>query len=524
MPGVSWRAQAGNTGEFAVDLALIDDPDSIDFLDADVRASWGTMSIWAAGINLCSISGRGWSEDGTHWYLLGLAEWFIDSWVPMLHEERLPLVNSSNDAASGARRGARAAEMASLIEDNDEPAERWQSWRQRHSLRSAEPEALLPDLYIRRYGDNVELSIGAARLAGADTGAAFPRIGPVRVPVVSVASVLYASLDSLVTELLRRTPASERLRAARAKLDGLLASGPDDVAALGWLAGVGEQGVEFQDLWNRIDESLDTEARDRARALSSHSRSSSTPSVTLSTPLSLLYGTLAPDVQDSDVVELYQAVLAAPQNVDVRAELDAISTDLFLVSPLNPSDTPGEQGSTLGEAFHAIYLDTTRGGSERFSVETFIDKLGIWVSDIEIGDSSIKGVTILAADGTTGILINRAHHGGRASAARRFTLAHELGHLLLDQGYSRELVVASGPWAPVEIEKRANAFAAAVLMPAPLISRARATLTEGIEDRRSVSALARVLDVSFSALVSRLQNLGLLSFEDAERLRDEQRP
>ena len=521
MAGVSWRAQAGNTSEFALDLALIDDPDDVDVLDEDVRASWGTLSIWAAGVNLCSINGRGWSEEGTHWYLLGLAEWFIENWVPMLHEERLPLVNSSHHAADGALRGARAAEMASLVANDDEPAELWQDWRRRHSLRSGEPEALLPDLYIRRYGDNVELSVGAALLPGADTGATFPRIGPVRVPVVATASTLHSALSSLIAELLRRTPTSARLMAARTKLDGLMTSGADDGLALGWLAGIGGRRPDFRDLWNRINDGLDDEARERARALSSASRSPAMPSVVLSTPLSLLYGALSPEIQDADVVELYRSVLAAPRSIGVRSKLEAISNDLRLVSPVDPSDTPGEQGSALGEAFHAVHLNATRGGGEPIGVETFIDKLGIWVSDIEISDNSIKGVSILAADGTVGILINRARRGGRTSAVGRFTLAHELGHLVLDQGYSRELVVASGPWAPVEIEKRANAFAAAVLMPATLVARARASFPDGLKGRESVRALARTLDVSFSALVSRLQNLGLISFEDAENLRGE---
>ena len=46
---------------------------------------------------------------------------------------------------------------------------------------------------------------------------------------------------------------------------------------------------------------------------------------------------------------------------------------------------------------------------------------------------------------------------------RRFTLAHELCHLIHDRGYGARLAIASGPWAPADVEQRANAFAAMLL-------------------------------------------------------------
>lgn len=524
MPGVSWRAQTGNTSEFALDLALVDDPDEVGFLDDDVLASWGTLSIWAAGVNLCAVRGRGWAEEGTHWYLLGLAEWFIEVWAPLLHEERLPLVNSGEDAAEGAVRGARAAEMAALVNNDYEPAERYQDWRHRHSVRSAEPEALLPDLYLRRYGDNLELSVGSAPLPGADTGATFPRVDTVRVPVVTAAMVIHGSLTALVTELLKRLPDSKRLQEVQRGLADIVSPDPGDRAELGWLSGLGDRHADFAAVWARTEEALTASERERAQDLSAGHRPAGMPSLALSTPLSLLYGSLAPEVDADAVIEICRALLTAPRNPTTHSELVEMSARLRSISPFEPSETPGEQGSILGDAFYAMYMGA--GGDERpaVDIEALLAALGIWVREIEIGDTTTRAVSILAADDTVGILVNSSYRGAGTSAVRRFTLAHELAHLVLDQAYARQLIVASGPWAPVEIEKRANAFAAALLMPATVVGRARVALPHGIEDRRGLSALARVLDVSFSALVGRLQNLGLLSFEDAERLRDEQAP
>lgn len=520
MAGVSWRTQVGNTSEFALDLALVDDPDPVEFLDEDVRASWGTISIWAGGANLCSLNGRTWSEDGSHWYLLGLTEWFVDQWVPLLHEERLPLVNSSDDAARGAVRGARAAEIAAIVSDDYDSAESWQDWKYRHSLRSAEPEALLPDLYLRRFGDNLELSVGAAPLPGADTGARFPRVATIRIPVVSAALVIHGALSNLIGELCRRIPDSERLRTVREGLSALLAPKGDDAAALSWLAGIGDEPVGFEEMWARVDANLSETARHRARELSSNYRPPEMPSLVMSTPFTVLYGSLAPDLGSEDVTALYESALTAPRHSQARNELVKMHEEIRSDSTALLSETSGEQGSALGDLFYSTFV-ATRGYNAPVAIEAFLAELGVGVQDIEIRDSSIRGLSILASDATVGIVVNESYRGNRTSAVRRFTLAHELAHLVLDQGFSRELIVASGPWAPVEIEKRANAFAAALLMPTAVMGRVRAELPDGVDSRDGVSALAKALDVSFSALVNRLQNLGLLSFDEAETYRDD---
>ena len=49
--------------------------------------------------------------------------------------------------------------------------------------------------------------------------------------------------------------------------------------------------------------------------------------------------------------------------------------------------------------------------------------------------------------------------------AQRFTLAHELCHMLHDRSYGARLAIASGPWAPWGIEKRANALLAGAGVP-----------------------------------------------------------
>jgi Zn-dependent peptidase ImmA (M78 family) len=67
----------------------------------------------------------------------------------------------------------------------------------------------------------------------------------------------------------------------------------------------------------------------------------------------------------------------------------------------------------------------------------------------------------------------------------------------------------SGPWAPRELEKRANAFAAALLMPPDLLKKGVRSDEE--LDFESLLALAKHLEVSTDALAHHLENYGLIS-------------
>jgi Zn-dependent peptidase ImmA (M78 family) len=109
---------------------------------------------------------------------------------------------------------------------------------------------------------------------------------------------------------------------------------------------------------------------------------------------------------------------------------------------------------------------------------------------------------------------------------QRFTLAHELGHLLLHEGtplivdhnvrIDRRDEVSSIGTDSEEIE--ANAFGAALLMPHPFVidhvedfvSRTR-KLGAGFSRDDLVSELAREFDVSTEAMGFRLINLGILA-------------
>ncbi len=103
----------------------------------------------------------------------------------------------------------------------------------------------------------------------------------------------------------------------------------------------------------------------------------------------------------------------------------------------------------------------------------------------------------------------------QAPTRKRFTVAHELGHLLLHQG--RELRVdtkfrvnlrspESSTAEDVE-EIEANAFAAALLMPEILLREDLSDFVLDIDDAEQVQCLAKRYEVSAQAMTLRLVNL-----------------
>ncbi len=120
---------------------------------------------------------------------------------------------------------------------------------------------------------------------------------------------------------------------------------------------------------------------------------------------------------------------------------------------------------------------------------------------------------LVRSENETTIGVNSSH----PLARRRFSIAHELGHLLLHPGRPLLLhesvrvnfrdAVSSMATDAEEIE--ANAFAAELLMPAAAI-RDAVGRAAGLERSKLVASLASRFSVSAQAMEIRLVNLGVL--------------
>ncbi|MCG8371359.1 MAG: ImmA/IrrE family metallo-endopeptidase [Proteobacteria bacterium] len=141
-------------------------------------------------------------------------------------------------------------------------------------------------------------------------------------------------------------------------------------------------------------------------------------------------------------------------------------------------------------------------------VESLARSLGMSVSFEEL-DNDVSGL-MLIEDGVVKVAINEAHHRHR----QRFTLAHEIGHMLLhaegdrvfvDRRFFRNAWASSGE---LREEIEANAFAAALLMPEALV-REHLDAERGITDI-DVFRLATQFAVSEQAMTLRLVKLNVI--------------
>ncbi len=166
-----------------------------------------------------------------------------------------------------------------------------------------------------------------------------------------------------------------------------------------------------------------------------------------------------------------------------------------------------EQGGRLAEQALARTAQAGRSVLE--------DDLPLLVEEVFGADVAIVGLADgldgLAASSQDAKLIVAAT--SRVPARQRYTLAHELGHLLAgdDQGLHVDSDVYGRGDAS---ELRANGFASAFLMPAQAL---RAMAGPGEVTEAAFAALACDVKVSPSALAIRLKRLGLIDAVTCDR-------
>ncbi|MCY3868124.1 MAG: ImmA/IrrE family metallo-endopeptidase [Gemmatimonadetes bacterium] len=145
------------------------------------------------------------------------------------------------------------------------------------------------------------------------------------------------------------------------------------------------------------------------------------------------------------------------------------------------------------------------------SVKQVANSLGIKIELADLGEDC-SGVLVRNGDRAV-IGVNKKHHPNR----QRFSIAHEIGHFMLhegdtyiDKGYRvqfRDLESGSGTKGE---EMDANAFAAALLMPAEWVKDAFYQQPFDLTEDYVLEMLAEKFKVSTQAMSYRLMRLRLL--------------
>lgn len=500
-----WKRLAGDTNGFAFEVSFHDDPHGGVGATAEDAASWGAFQVWVEGANLCAHREDGERLDSVHWYLLPMIEWFATNWDALFHEERLPSAN----------RGATAAEslaetlvpMAGLLPEAEERWQlEWSDWWSRHGLLAARDGGLFPSVYLRRWRDRVELSWAAEPAAGMPNHYQFDHgAGAARLHPLQVAEPLHQVLCEAAKYLAERCPESERLKALLANLGAL--RDRDRGRRLALLAGLGV------DLWAKASERLQRSGTALANCVAAQPGDGLV--VIGHCQAALMFGSVSPTVGEADVLALADALV---RQFSPGAESPAL-TELVRPEPLTHAE-PWQQGYELAEGV-LEELELPRAAEPAVDVAAVLTRLGIQTGELELTDRDLRAVAIAGPDHVPSVLLNRTHPTANGDAGRRFTLAHELCHLLHDRDRGVPLAMVSGPWAPVDLEQRANAFAAMLLMPPDLIWRTIRACSEDVASADGVRAVARQLRTSPTATLEHLTNLAFVDQAANEVIRNE---
>lgn len=492
-------ARFGDPVRFEIALSWREDCEPSSRRPADYGWSMGAVQLTVGGVNISECVADGAPTPFIGWYLAPLLSWLATNWANLLHEEDFAWHEKTGQPAAIACRRALTLHRGAETAASRVAYGRIQAWYFRHGLRSASAGGLFPDLFIRRMGDDIELSWGETPIQFAPKGFAFASaIGAVHLPVRDVAAPLWEALQWATAN----PPAMDDRFLA--DWDALCRA----VCQVQTLDAVELDRSLDRRLYEKVHASFSSAKRDD---LLLEARSESGPWIDIHSPAVAMFGGVTPDLQVSDI-DLLRDVLIDAAGGEDSAKLANLVQDRTGA----PLGVPHRDGYEFADVL-LDDLDLLREDESFIDIFDICNQLNIRVIDRILRTDKIRGVAIAGLDFDPVILINGNHIFNKSEAGRRFTVAHELCHVLYDRTRARRVSHISGPWVDAGIEKRANAFAAYLLMPRTLIETNLGA--DRADDPVVVERLSSQLHVSESALVEHLYNLDFIDEWARDHLR-----
>ncbi|WP_083967321.1 ImmA/IrrE family metallo-endopeptidase [Methylosinus sp. R-45379] len=465
----------GDPNSFAIQARLVDDPAPRGGPEA-YGWSYGDWRLFVRGRSLTRHTRpNGEIRDEVRWYLGPLLQWLGEVWSPFFHEQRPPAsIGGHENLIVAFEQGERI-----LLDDEGETARvlrsEMQDWRRRHSVWAGSAGGIFPNIWFRRQSDLMEISYDPGPTVGSPAGLEFQfNRGAALIDVGVVASAM-----------------SEWLQWGRNVAESRRHFNFIPVPSAGMEE---EQEAENWFMGKHLSRLLRT----------SHKTSSQEMQFGVLHPLSpevAMFGTLTPNLSEEDATILL-------------LELDAARTNRpepSLLSELSENRAPPSRDAAWEEGYElALETHERIGGSvastRSVDIDKIINTLGVNLRYVSVKDQSLRGVAIAGPGFTPTVIVNQFAKWNKTKQGLRFTIAHELAHILSDRGSARTITHSSTPWAPETIERRANAFAAMFLMPYRLVDAALHVVGP-IKDVDSLTRVARRLECGKSAVLEHLQNI-----------------
>lgn len=484
---------------FAVSVRWLEDEAPADSRPRGYGWSLGELKLFV-GKQQITTSRLGSSRHGVRWYLSPLLHWLAGNWAPLFHEERFPW----GEAVSMPGNLAIASILRRLIAETDDGLDLYgqaKAWQGRHSLSSLDDGGLWPDVCFRRFGDLLEVSWSNRPLLFAPVGFEFEFFpGQARLPVKLVAEPLWSLLDWSSAQAIEGGDLDRSdISQLRKEVSGTRNISDDELAS--WYAP--SNIIDFVKKIAAVD--------DDVQFLFLSPRVGSIPVLEALSPAVAMFGAISPETAPRDVQTLTELLLGARNGGDSEA-----LERLVVNSELMVGQSPANQGYELARDF-----------AEQLNAHIAIDPenlcrdLSISVEDGQLESETIRGLAIAGHEVRPTIFVNNSHPYNRSRGGKRFTIAHELCHILYDRSRARRVTHASTPWANPAVESRANAFAAMLLMPSSRVTQAIGRAKSPRPSLKWARELAQQLGTSTKSTIEHLYNLHVINIDERELLRDE---
>ncbi|GLS16083.1 ImmA/IrrE family metallo-endopeptidase [Hydrogenophaga electricum] len=484
----------GDPARFEIAARWTSDAEPRERLPQDGGWSTGDLRITVGHQVLTARRYNGSEYNHIAWYLAPLLDWLLSQWTSLLHEEAFAWPEKGGAPAAWAVFAALGRSIASSDQAEQAQYRAVQGWWMRHALRAADSSALYPDLCLRRLGDDIEISWAGRQPVHAPEG--FTLTSPPGYALFEVAAVA--------------VPLWHFLEWALQTAQGVTALDRDAINGMRerfhQLKRTPLKALELKYLSDRVQTLLQS-ARATVDLKDSSVVFRDVPAIAELDPAVLMFGGLNPCIGNEDAVRLIRFLA----NYQGGTEAEALAM-LVDERSWNHALAPYEEGYDLAEE---VREEIEVPLEERdVNVHRILHDLGIKVEEVSLDTDSVRGVAIAGPSFAPAILVNTKSVFNQTWVGRKFTLAHELCHILFDRTRAKKLSHVSGPWTAPRTEKRANAFAVMFLA-----SRAatRSVFREyGIDRTREA---AQALQLGHSAFVEHLYNLGLIDEAQREQLR-----
>ena len=468
--------------------------------DSEPRARRPASHGWSTGDLKITIgdkaithSRRGAAQQShVGWYLAPLFDWLASNWGSLLHEEAFAWTEKHAVPAVIACHHALDRWIATTDAYGRERYKAVQSWYRRHALRQASEGGLFPDLFLRRFGDEIELSWSATSPLFAPNDFVFVvEPGIARLKVAEVAEPLWEALQWCASEPPTHLPEHDRqtwralcqkielhswFDERRARQDPMLTSGFFARSDRRWSV----RGVP-----NLLEEDVGP----------GH------PFVETFSPAVAMFGGVNPNLTQP-ISTLFAACSRGPSGEAIarRSRASWKSTQRAQSAFLMLRDT----------ALPRSFSDEIKlpGAETWIDIRNVVHGLQVEIKERELRTDSIRGVALAGAGFRPTIVVNSKSIFNVNEYGKRFTIAHELCHILFDRARARRVDAYQWSWAAPGIERRANAFAAYLLMPRVLLLRIVGD-PHYADEPAVVRSFANALQVNETALIQHLYNLGL---------------